>query len=186
MIGRWYCLSSKIPQALILINISCTFSRKRLALSFSPGRFVWQICGQPFSEMARTIFIIPKYVGEMVLIELQNTTNVESGQARVEINALDEGWFSWFWCRDGFWAIWSKTAFTSNLSILVAIPVFSGIKKQTETTQGWFLRVTIRIPSQYCLWSRILVQIRSECGTAYLGFKLPFCEPSVNGSSGRS
>ena len=44
--------------------------------------------------MARTIFIIPKYVGEMVLIELQNTTNVESGQARVEINALDEGRFS--------------------------------------------------------------------------------------------
>ena len=83
-------MSSKIPQTLILVNISCTFSRKRLALSFSPGRFVLQICGQPFSEMVGTIFIIPKYVGETVLIELQNTTNGQSGQARVEINALDE------------------------------------------------------------------------------------------------
>ena len=50
-----------------------------------------QICGQPFSEMVGTIFIIPKYVGEMILFGGQNTTNVESGQARVEINALDEG-----------------------------------------------------------------------------------------------
>ena len=110
-----------------------------------------QICGQPFSEMAHTIFIIPKYVGEMVLIELQNTTNVESGQARVEINALDEGRFSWFWCRDGFRAFCSKTAFTSNLGILVAIPVFQGIKNESGVTQRSFLTATTRIPSQYCL-----------------------------------
>ena len=70
-------MSTKIPRMSNSVNSSCSFFEKPLAPRSGSCRFMSQICRQPFSEMARTIFINPKYVGEKVLIERQNSTNVE-------------------------------------------------------------------------------------------------------------